>query len=94
MPITIETADQKTFTVTVADRTTTTHTVTVSQDYWRKLTGGRVRPVKLVDESFKFRLDREPNTSIIRSFDLTVIQRYFPDYEKTIRLILEALPKD
>jgi hypothetical protein len=89
MPITIETADQSTFTVTVADSTTTTHVVTVSPGYWRKLTGGRVRPDQLVEESFKFLLAREPNTSILRTFDLPAIQRYFPDYERTIRSLLE-----
>jgi len=47
--------------------------VRASQDYWRKLTGG----------------ERESNTSILRTFDLSVIQRYFPEYEKTIGSMLE-----
>ncbi len=28
---------------------------------------------------------REPKESIMRSFDLMVIARYFPEYERTIR---------
>jgi hypothetical protein len=42
-----------------------------------------------VEKSFEFLLDREPNTSILRTFDLPVIQRYFPEYERTIRTMLE-----
>jgi hypothetical protein len=43
---------------------------------------------KLVEKSFEFLLEREPNTSILRSFDLPAIQRYFPEYERTIRTML------
>jgi hypothetical protein len=38
----------------------------------------------LVKESFHFLLEREPKESILRSFDLTVIGRYFPAYERQI----------
>jgi hypothetical protein len=38
----------------------------------------------LVQKSFEFLLERESNTSILRSFDLPVIQRYFSEYERTI----------
>jgi hypothetical protein len=31
-------------------------------------------------------LKRESNTSILRSFDLSVIARYFPEYEHEISL--------
>jgi hypothetical protein len=89
MAITIETAGQSTLTVTVADSTTTTHTVTVSEEYWQKLSGRRVLPEKLVEKSFEFLLERESNTSILRTFDLAVIQMYFPDYEKTVRSMLD-----
>jgi len=39
----------------------------------------------LVRESFAFLLEREPATSILREFELTVIGRYFPEYEREIR---------
>ena len=42
-------------------------------------------PVDLVRHSFAFLLEREPKTSILRRFDLTVIGRYFPEWERTIR---------
>jgi len=39
----------------------------------------------LVQESFAFLLEREPPTSILGRFELTVIGRYFPEYEREIR---------
>src|SRR3989442_12793343 len=69
--------------------TTLFRSVTVRPEYWQKLTGSRVGAETLVEKSFQFLLEREPNTSILRAFDLAVIQRYFPDYEKTIRTMFE-----
>jgi hypothetical protein len=40
---------------------------------------------RLIEESFRFLLEREPNTSILRSFDITDISLYFPEYEREIR---------
>jgi hypothetical protein len=57
-------------------QSTATHTVSVSPEYREKLTGGKVSAETLVE------LEREPHTSILRTFDLPVIQRYFPEYEK------------
>ncbi len=34
--------------------------------------------------SFGFLLEREPKESILGTFDLRVIGRYFPDYEREI----------
>ncbi len=86
--ITVDTIDERTFKVTVKGRITTTHTVTVDPSYHTKLTGGRASAEKLVKKSFEFLLERESNTSILRSFELPVIGRYFPDYETTIREML------
>ena len=77
-----------TFEVTVEDQATTTHTVTVPADYAEKLTAGKVAVERLVSRSFDFLLEREPNTSILRSFNLPVIGRYFPEYEREIRQML------
>jgi hypothetical protein len=35
----------------------------------------------LVARSFEFLLEREPPNAILRTFDLSVIQRYFPEYD-------------
>ncbi len=88
MAIQVTKINETTFKVTVEGRTTTTHTVTVSLDYYEKLTGGRVTADELVEKSFEFLLEREGNTSILSTFDLPVIQRYFPEYERTITTAL------
>ena len=76
--------DDATFQVTVTGKSTTTHEVKVQADYAQKLTGGKITTAQLVKKSFEFLLEREPNTSILRSFDLSVIARYFPEYEHII----------
>jgi hypothetical protein len=86
--ITVKRIDDRTFTVTVKGRTTTNHKVAVDPSYHEKLTGGGVSAEKLVEKSFEFLLKRESNTSILRTFDLPVIGRYFPEYEHTIREML------
>ncbi len=47
--------------------------------------GGDVPAEQLVKLSFEFLLEREPKESILRSFDLPVIERYFPEYPREIR---------
>ncbi len=86
--ITVQKVNNTTFKVTVEGRTVTTHTVTVDPSYQEKLTGGRVPAETLVEKSFEFLLERESNTSILSTFDLPVIGKYFPEYEKTIRNML------
>ena len=83
--ITVNTIDNSNFEVIVDGNTKTTHRVTVTPSYYQKLTNGRVSPEALVEKSFRFLLERESNTSILRSFDLPVIGQYFPEYEKTIK---------
>ena len=63
----------------------TTHTVTLTGDYYKKLTGGDSAKEMLLRESFVFLLEREPRESILGRFDLTVISRYFPEFEREIR---------
>ena len=72
------------FEVSVGGPSPTTHRVTASEEYVRSLTGGRALGVELVRKSFEFLLEREPNTSVLRSFELPVIQRYFPEYEEVV----------
>ncbi len=40
---------------------------------------------RLIEVSFQFLLDREPKESILRSFELSVIEHYFPEYPQKIR---------
>jgi hypothetical protein len=85
MMISIEKVNEQTYRVTVRSRTTTLHTVMLSPGYYHQLTGGSIPPEVLLEESFRFLLEREPNTSILEQFDLPLIGRYFPEYEELIR---------
>ena len=82
MSISITAKDKDTFSVTVKTTSTTTHTVTISDQVHTKLTGGKISKETLLDKSFEFLLQREPNTSILAKFKLEVISQYFPDYAK------------
>lgn len=72
------------------DTAATRHNVTVSRADLARLAPGHYDPERLVAASFAFLLAREPREAILRSFDLPVIERYFPGYEDTIRRQLEA----
>ncbi len=76
------------------------YAVTLDKEYWEKLTPstgsgqapstssgqahGQLTPEELVRKSFEFLLEREPKESILREFNLNVISKYFPEYEKEI----------
>lgn len=85
--VTVTRCDDSTFEVVVEDAAMTSHTVTVDPSYAAKLAGG-VPVEMLVLRSFDFLLEREPNTSILRQFELSLIGRYFPEYERVIRGML------
>ena len=85
MSIKIENQSSDVFSVTVSDSNTTNHTVTVTDETLLDLTDNRVSKTSLLEFSFKFLLDREPNTSILASFDINVISRYFSDYRGEVK---------
>jgi hypothetical protein len=68
--------------VTVSGPERTTHRVRVSRSERERYGGGDV--ADLVRRSFAFLLAREPNTSILREFDLSAIEQYFPEYAREI----------
>jgi len=59
----------------------TRHRVTLKRHDYERLSQGRCSPEECIRTSFEFLLEREPKESILREFDLTVIGRYFPEYE-------------
>jgi hypothetical protein len=65
----------------------TRHTVTVRPvDLERWADGTEREDVEsLVARSFDFLLEREPPKAILASFDLSVIQRYFSEYDSVFR---------
>ena len=85
MSISIKKLSDDVFKVTVAETSTTTHTVTVTDHSLNYLTEYDVTKTQLLEFSFKFLLKREPNTSILSSFDINVISRYFSDYKDEVR---------
>ena len=77
-----ESGDSHVADVTVKDRETTTHRVHVSRAERERYGEGVV--ADLVKRSFVFLLAGESNTSILREFDLSTIERYFPEYAREI----------
>ncbi len=70
--------------VTVGNGRTTRHRVRVSRTDLDRFAPGASDPEELVRASFAFLLEREPGESILREFDLPVIGRYYPEYEREI----------
>jgi len=61
----------------------TTHDVEVTPVAIARYAPG-VDAVRLVTAAFEFLLEREPKESILSAFDLTVIERYFPEFPEKI----------
>ena len=72
------------FQITVKANQITKHIVFVTDEILFNLTKNKVSKEDLLNFSFNFLLDRESNTSILASFDLTVISKYFPEYTKKV----------
>jgi len=86
--IKVQRLNPTTFLVTISGPVQTTHTVTVPASYAERLTDGSCSVEHLIRTSFTFLLEREPNTSILREFELSLIGHYFPEYETEIRDLL------
>jgi uncharacterized protein (UPF0548 family) len=71
--------------VKVFGLTETIHKVTLRESDRLRLAGKGTSSEKLIEESYRFLLEREPNTSIMATFHLPVISRYFPEYERVVR---------
>ena len=85
--IEVEKKDKDEFKVIVTYKgVNTEHNVSLDDAYYQKLTGGEITKEELIKRSFEFLLMRESNQSILSSFDLSVINRYFPEYEDEISL--------
>ena len=57
------------------------HRVTMAKETCARLTGGAGAPERCIEAAFRFLLDREPKEAILARFDVTVISRYFPEFE-------------
>jgi hypothetical protein len=83
--------DPLAFDVTVRETgTETRHRVALAGADHERLAGRRHTPEQCVEAAFRFLLDREPKESILSRFDLTVISRYFPEFERELPRYLAA----
>lgn len=83
--VSVKKRDENHYTVTVREGgSETTHQVELDDGYYRKISDGSVSKADLVRRSFEFLLAREPKESILGRFHLSVIARYFPEYESEI----------
>ena len=63
----------------------TKHLVSLSDKLYFSLTSKKISKKELLKYSFQFLLEREPNTAILSSFELTEISKYFPEYLKKVK---------
>ena len=68
------------FEITVKADQLTKHVVSVTDQMLLNLTNNKISKEELLNFSFNFLLEREPNTSILSKFDIIVISKYFPEY--------------
>jgi hypothetical protein len=61
----------------------TRHRVTLSQADFARLSAGATAE-EILEAAFRFLLDREPKESILARFDVSVIARYFPEFEERL----------
>jgi hypothetical protein len=87
--IEIEKKNQNEFTVLVREKETQSqHLVTLDDAYHQFLTQGKIPKEDLIRKSFQFLLEREAKESILRSFNLQMIKRYFPEYEEEMSSLI------
>ena len=84
--IEVETSADDEFKVRVIEgKSETSHRVTLKPADHQRICGGKLEPAELIRRSFEFLLEHEPKESILSRFDLTIISRYFPSYERAIQ---------
>ena len=72
-----------TFEVTVREADSATrHRVTMSEDDYKRMSGGTVSEELCLGAAFRFLLDREPKEQILKQFNVTVIARYVPEFAR------------
>jgi hypothetical protein len=53
----------------------------MARETCERLMAGKHTPERCLEAAFRFLLDRESKESILGRFDVTVISRYFPEFE-------------
>ncbi len=84
--IKVEKIAEGTFLVRVTEGASeSSHRVTLAPQDLQRLAAGKVEPQVLIERSFEFLLERESKESILPEFDLPLIGRYFPEYQREIK---------
>ena len=73
------------FEVIVSKNTATKHKVKLSNKVYQGLCNSKISEIDLIIKSFEFLLERESNESILREFNLEIIETYFPEYPISIK---------
>lgn len=83
--IEVEPLDGDDYRVEVRDDTgSSRHRVTLPPGKLEELGGGATAE-ELLEESFRFLLEREPRSAILSRFEISTITSYFPEYPEEIR---------
>jgi len=69
----------------------TRHRVVMSAADYRRLSAESCRADQCIEAAVRFLLDREPKESILRRFDITLISRYFPEFEAKLPSYIASL---
>lgn len=84
--------DPLAFEVVVRERSgESRHQVTMAPTMYERLAGSERTPEACIEAAFRFLLDREPKESILGRFDVSVIERYFPEFERELPRYLGAV---
>lgn len=87
--ITVQNLSENHFKVVVEEESSmSVHEVTATREDIQRY-GEAASAELLLKASFEFLLEREPKESILGSFNLSVIERYFPEYPDEIQNYLD-----
>ena len=85
MEILINNLSKDKFQILVNNKQKTMHEVYLSDEIHLDFTNNKISKKKLIKFSFEFLLERESNTSILSSFELNIISKYFPEYLLSVK---------
>ena len=85
MEVLINNLSKDKFEILVNNKQKTMHQVYLSDQVHLDFTNNKISKEELIKFSFEFLLEREPNTSILSSFELNIISKYFPEYFLSVK---------
>ena len=85
MEVLINNLSKDKFQILVNNKQKTIHQVYLSDEVHLEFTNNKISKKELIKFSFEFLLERESNTSILSSFELNIISKYFPEYLLSVK---------